>query len=134
MVIGYKTGKTNSTQLVKSTLLKAYAAGQPDSKVMLHTDRGSNYCSKAMNDCVKSLNSTHSFSRVYVPYDNSEIESFFASMKKEELYRTKYRSELEFRNAVDKYILFYNTKRPHYKLQYKTPAQKELEYAQKKGT
>lgn len=54
-------------------------------------------------------------------------------MKREELYRTKYKSEKEFRQAVDKYILFYNTKRPHKKLQYKTPEQKEHEYALKQA-
>ena len=84
-----------------------------------------------MNDYIRSLKITHSFSRAYVPYDNSVMESFFSSMKREELYRTKYRSELDFRNAVDKYILFYNTKRPHKKLQYKTPEQKEEEFALK---
>ena len=52
-------------------------------------------------------------------------------MKREELYRTKYRSESDFRSAVDKYMIFYNTKRPHKKLQYKTPEQKEEEYALK---
>jgi transposase InsO family protein len=35
--------------------------------------------------------------------------------------------------AVNKYILFYNTKRPHRKLQYKTPEQKEQEYALKQA-
>ena len=77
-----------------------------------------------------SLNITQSFSRAYVPYDNSVMESFFSSMKREELYRTKYRSETDFRKSVDEYIIFYNTKRPHRKLQYKTPKQKE-EYALK---
>ena len=52
-------------------------------------------------------------------------------MKHEELYRTKYRSEADFRKAVDRYIIFYNTKRPHRKLQYKTPAKKDEEYALK---
>ena len=52
-------------------------------------------------------------------------------MKREEMYRTKYRSESDFRSAVGKYIIFYNTKRPHKKLQYKTPEQKEEEYALK---
>lgn len=52
-------------------------------------------------------------------------------MKREELYRTKYRSETDFRKSVDEYIIFYNTKRPHRKLQYKTPKQKEEEYALK---
>ena len=61
------------------------------------------------------------------------MESFFSSMKREELYRTKYKSEKEFRDAVDKYIIFYNTKRPHKKLQYKTPEQKEMEYSLKQA-
>ncbi len=131
MVIAYKVGKTNSTQLVKSTFKKAYELRQPDSSLIFHTDRGCNYRSKTMHDYIRSLNIKHSFSRAYVPYDNSVMETFFASMKREELYRTKYRSELDFRNAVDKYILFYNTKRPHRKLLYKTPLQKEEEYVMK---
>ena len=80
---------------------------------------------------MRSLHITHSFSRAHVPYDNSVMESFFSSMKREELYRAKYRSESDFRKAADKYIIFYNTKRPHRKLQYKTPEQKEEEYALK---
>ena len=131
MVVGYKIGKTNSTQLVKSTFQIAYKARQPDSSLIFHTDRGGNYRSKTMNDYMRSLHITHSFSRAHVPYDNSVMESFFASLKREELYRTKYRSEANFRSAVDKYIIFYNTKRPHKKLQYKTPEQKEEEYALK---
>ena len=128
MVVGYKIGKTNSTQLVKSTFQKAYKERQPDSSLIFHTDRGGNYRSKTMNDYMRSLNITHSFSRAHVPYDNSVMESFFASLKREALYRTKCHSESEFRNAVDNYIQFYNTKRPHRKLQYKTPEQKEEEY------
>ena len=131
MVVGYKVGKTNSTQLVKATFQIAYNSRRPDPSLIFHTDRGSNYRSKTMNDYMQSLHITHSFSSAHVPYDNSVIESFFSSMKREELYRTKYRSESDFRNAVDKYILFYNTKRPHKKLQYKTPEQKEKEYALK---
>ena len=81
-------------------------------------------------DCVylRSVKVIHSFSRVHTPYDNSVVESFFASTKKEELYRTKYRSEAEFRTAVDDYIIFYNSKRPHGKAQYKTPLEKEEAY------
>lgn len=52
-------------------------------------------------------------------------------MKREEWYRTKHRSESDFRSAVEKYIVFYNTKRPHKKLQYKILEQKEEEYALK---
>lgn len=49
-------------------------------------------------------------------------------MKREELYRTKYCSEKEFRTAVDDYIVFYNERRPHRKNLYKTPMQKEQDF------
>lgn len=128
-VIAHKIGKKNSTQLIKTTFKKAIEARNPSSSLIFHTDRGANYCSKTLNDYIKSLNIVRSFSRPYVPYDNSVIESFFSSMKREELYRTKYRSEHELLQAIDAYIEFYNTRRPHAKLQYKTPEQKEREFA-----
>lgn len=131
MVVGYKVGKTNSTQLIKSTFRIAYKKRQPNSNLIFHNDRGGNYRSKTMNDYLRSLNITHSFSRAYVPYDNSVMKSFFSSFKREDLYRTKCRSEADFYKAVDNYIDFYNNKRPHEKLHYKTPQQKEEEYTLK---
>lgn len=100
-----------------------------NSHLIFHADRGSNYRSKTMCDYLSSLKITQSFSHAHVPYDNSVMESFFSSIKREKLYRTKYRSEADFRNSVDKYITFYNTKCPHKKLKYKIPLQKEDEYA-----
>ena len=41
------------------------------------------------------------------------MESLFANMKQEELYRSKYRSQREFKECVAAYIDFYNTRRPH---------------------
>ena len=128
-VIAYKVGKKNSTQLIKTTFKKAYENRQPLSSLIFHTDRGANYCSKTLNDHIKTLGVTRSFSRPYVPYDNSVVESFFASLKREELYRKKYRTENELFQAIDDYMEFYNTCRPHAKIQYKTPEQKEREYS-----
>jgi len=130
-VVGYRVGPTNSTQLVKSTFKKAYESRHPDKELIFHTDRGSNYRSKTFSDYLKLLQVTQSFSRAYVPYDNSVAESFFSSMKREELYRTKYRSESEFRKAVDNYMEFYNTKRPHRKLKYRTLEQAESDFGLK---
>ena len=127
-VVSYKISQRNSTQLVKLTFQQAYEHRRPDASLIFHTDRGGNYRSNALCDYLKKLGVTHSFSRARVPYDNSVMESFFASLKREELYRTKYRSEREFKAAVDSYIEFYNDKRPHAKLKYKTPNQKEAEY------
>lgn len=130
-VVGHRVGKKNSTQLVKSTFKLAYENRKPNKDLIFHTDRGSNFRSKTFCSYLKSLQVNQSYSRAHVPYDNSVMESFFASLKREELYRTKYRSEYEFRTAVDKYMTFYNEQRPHAKNGYKTPLKKELDYFNK---
>ena len=132
-VVGYMIGGKNSTQLTKSTFKLAYESRHPDENLIFHTDYGSNYTSKSFRDYLKKLRVTQSFSRPHIPYDNSVMESFFSNMKREELYRTKYRSEKEFRTAVKNYIQFYNEERPHSKNKYKTPSQKEAEYFSKQA-
>ena len=127
-VISYKISESNSTQLVKSTFRMAYERRCPKHPLMFHTDRGANYKSKTFCHFLKSLGVTQSFSKAHVPYDNSVMESFFSSLKREKLYRTKYRSENEFRAAVDKYMVFYNEQGPHARNKYKTPAQMEADF------
>lgn len=126
MVVGYRVGKVNSTQLVRSTFQMAYEERRPVEPLIFHTDRGSNYHSKTFCALLRSLGVTQSFFRAHIPYDNSVMEAFFSNLKREELYRTKYRSENEFRTAVEKYMVFYNEQRPHAKNGYKTPFKKEL--------
>lgn len=127
-VIAYRVGKNNSTQLVKGTFKDAYETRNVREDLIFHTDQGSNYRARAFSTYLAERNVTQSFSKAGVPYDNSVMESFFASMKREELYRYKYRSEKEFRARVDEYINFYNCKRPHKTLKYKTPEQVEQKF------
>lgn len=127
-VVGYKIGIKNSTQLTKSTFNLAYINRQPQSGLIFHSDNGGNYCCRTFQTYLLKLNVEQSFSRPYVPYDNSVMESFFASMKREELYRRKFKSENEFYKAVADYIIFYNEKRPHYQNSYRTPLKKEQDY------
>ncbi len=53
---------------------------------------------------------------------------FFATIKKEDFRRTRYKTEDEFKEAVDKYIDYYNDYRPHQRLEFMTPNQVESEY------
>ncbi len=130
-VIAYRIGQSNSTQLVKSTFRAAYENRCPAQPLIFHTDRGTNYRAAAFCGYLKSLGVIQSFSKAHTPYDNSVMESFFSNLKREELYRAKYRSENKFRAAVDKYIVFYNEQRPHATNQCKTPLQKEGEFFSK---
>ena len=116
-----------------STFEAAYEKRGKPQGLIFHSDRGSNYISYAYREYLESLNVTQSFSRSGVPYDNAVIESFFSNMKREELYRTKYRSEKEFKAAVDIYMQFYNNKRPPKNNQYKTSAEWEAEYYRKQA-
>ena len=133
-VIAHRIALNNSTQLVKNTFKDAYEIRQPKGTVIFHSDRGGNYRSKTFCNYLRSLKVTQSFSRAYTPYDNSVVESFFSSLKREELYRTKYRSDKEFKKAVDDYMVFYNSQRPHSNNNYRTPDAKEAEYYSKNST
>ena len=127
-IVAYKIGNRNNTWLVKATFKLAYESRNPEDGLLFHPDRGGNYRSNTFINYLKSLNIEQSFSRAHVPYDNSVVESFFSNFKREELYRRKYRSDAEFKRAVNEYINFYNTERPHRNNAYKTPLQKELDY------
>ena len=130
-VIAYKVSKHNSTQLTKSTFKIAYQNRQPSSNLLFHSDQGSNYTSNEFRKYLKSLNITQSFSRPGTPYDNSVIESFFGSFKREGLYRYRFKTERDFFEAIDEYIKFYNEKRPHSVLMNQTPNAFESRYYSK---
>ena len=80
-----------------------------------------------MNKVVQSL------SKSGRPHDNAVAELFFASMKREEIYRTQYKSERQFQESIEHYIDFYNAKRPHSMLEYKTPDKIETLYDSRKS-
>ena len=66
-----------------------------------------------------------------MPYDNSICESFFSIYKQEEFYRTNYKTETEVKKGINNFMNFYNTKRPHSLLRYRTPDAYEAEYFNK---
>ena len=67
-------------------------------------------------------------SRKATPYDNACVESFFASLKKEYLYKFVFHTKAEAIAAVEFYIHFYNRKRTHSTLGYATPMEYEQAY------
>ena len=133
-VIAYKVSKHNSTQLTKATIKMAYQKRKPSENLLFHSDQGSNYISNEFRKYLKSLNITQSFSRPGTPYDNSVMESFFGSFKREGLYRYQFKIEREFFDAIDTYITFYNGRRPHSILMNQTPDKfEEAYYSRHKG-
>lgn len=89
---------------------------------MFHSDQGSQYTSFAFRKLLAKHNISQSFSKKGKPHDSAVAEAFFASLKKEELYRTNYRSESDLKRCISKYMEFYNDKRSHRTLNFATPS------------
>lgn len=124
-VIAHKISKRNSTQLITAAFKMAYEERQPPSGLIFHSDRGAQYTSHRLQQLLHKHNVEQSFSQPGKPHDNAVAESFFASLKKEELYRKDHPSDRAFQASVASYIEFYNTKRPHRTLKNLTPCQME---------
>lgn len=124
-VIAYKVSKRNSTQLITSTFKAAWEQRDPDAGLIFHSDRGAQYTSHRFGQLLHERSVKQSFSNSGRPHDNAVAESFFATLKKEELYRKDYTSEADFKRGLASYIEFYNTQRPHRTLRNQTPCQVE---------
>ena len=126
--ISYRVSKKHSTQLITSTFKIAYEERQPDEGLIFHSDRGAQYTAFSFRKLLSTLNITQSFSPSGRPCHNAVMESFFSTLKKEELYRINYRSIREFEEGIKKYMDRYNNERPHVTLRYKSPNTYEQEF------
>lgn len=124
-VVAHRISTVASTKLIAGTFRQAYEERRPNNGLIFHSDRGTQYTSYSFQHLLLSCHVEQSFSRTGRPHDNAVAESFFANLKREELYRRNYCSVAEFRQAVDTYISFYNSKRPHRTLNYKCPDEVE---------
>ncbi|WP_371585313.1 IS3 family transposase [Fibrobacter sp. UWH9] len=96
--------------------------------LVFHSDRGSQYSSRGYRNMLDSLGIVPSMSAPGCPYDNAAMESFFASLKKEQVHHRSYADIDEVREDLFKYIeLFYNRKRLHSSLGYLTPVAYRLQ-------
>jgi transposase InsO family protein len=94
--------------------LKAARMRYPISGATLHSDRGSQYTSDGFKAILKANNMLQSLSGVDHCYDNARMESFFATLKKELLYRLPtYRMKMsEVKSWIFRYVFtYYNTVR-----------------------
>ena len=112
-VVAYKVSRKNSTQLITSTFKASWEQHAPDAGLIFHSDQGAQYTSHRFRQLLHERTVVQFFSNSGRPHDNAVEESFFATLKKEELYREDYTSEETFKRGLTSYIEFYNTQRPH---------------------
>lgn len=125
-VVGWSLERTLAADLPLAALKNAIAQRQPSPGLVHHSDRGVQY---AAGDYIGMLNKHQiipSMSRPANPYDNASCESFFKTLKREEIYANAYRNLNHLKENIEEFIeRYYNRCRLHSALGYRPPEEFE---------
>ena len=121
-VVGWAMSARVNQELVLSAMRQAIARRSPSDGIIFHSDRGSQYASRAVNELLKKHKFRQSMSKKGDVYDNAVMESFFATLKSELVYPHFFRSRAEARSKIFEFIeVYYNRKRLHSSIGYMSP-------------
>jgi transposase InsO family protein len=124
MVVGWQLATHMRTSLIVDALKMAIDGGHLEADAIFHSDRGTQYTSAEFAWFCNNNHIRRSVGRTGVCWDNAAAESFFASLKNETYYRYTFPTRARARFAVADYIeVFYNRRRLHSTLGYRTPTE-----------
>jgi putative transposase len=124
MVVGWQMADHIRTSLVVDALDMARTHGQLAAGALFHSDKGCQYTSAEFARYCERIEVAPSVGRTGVCWDNAAAESFFATLKNEMYHRYRFTTRARARFAVAEYIeIFYNRKRLHSSLGYRTPVE-----------
>lgn len=105
-VLGYSLSERMPDDLVRQAFLNAWSASPAESGVLFHSDRGSQYASGDFSNTLAAHGFEPSMSRKGNCWDNAVAESFFATLKNEEVtgvYETKAAAHIAIANYIHGY-------------------------------
>ena len=124
-VVGWAL-RTRLTEELATTALRMALTHRRARGVLHHSDRGVQYASRAYQQLLGSAACTRSMSRVGNCWDNAVVESFFATLTKELLGDRVFGTRDEASRALVEFIeVWYNRRRRHSTLGYRTPVEYE---------
>ena len=125
-VIGWHLSRDIDTRLTLAALNQAICARRPCPGLIHHSDRGVQYASADYVARLTEIGASPSMSKAGYPYDNAKAESFFKTLKKEEVYLGQYHNFEEARTSLGAFLGdVYNVKRLHSSLGYLPPTEFE---------
>ena len=131
-VLSWRVSNTMSKQFCLDVLTEAIMIfGSPE---IFNTDQGSQFTSKQFQDILHENEIKISMVGKGRATDNIYIERLWRSLKYEEIYLSEYNSVKECKLSIKKYFEFYNEKRFHQSLEYKTPDEVYYEFHNQKKT
>jgi len=129
-IVGWSLGTRRDAALTSEALQHAARNRQREPDLVFHSDRGIEYAAFEYRECLAKLGILQSMNRPGKMNDNAHMESFFHSMKAEELYGKTFNDDEQLRQALRSYIAFYNQQRIHSSLRYLPPVVFEQQQAQ----
>ncbi len=130
-IVGWAMSARMTSSLVADALNMAVRQRQPSADLLHHSDRGSQYTGRLYQQLLKGYQMKISMSGTGNCYDNAAMESFFGTLKNEQVYHCAYRTRDEARTDLFFYIEgFYNRRRLHSTLGYLSPEAYEQAYHQ----
>jgi len=124
LIVGWSMASHLRTELVESALRNALTSRAPASRLLHHSDRGTQYASASYRGLLEQHAIECSMSRAGDCYDNAVIESFFGSFKQEWAHHHRWSGLADARAGTHDYIeVFYNRQRLHSSLGFRTPAE-----------
>ena len=127
MVVGWSMSHRITEELTLDALNHALIRRQPSNGLLHHSDRGSQYASGNYQKLLRDHQITCSMSRKGDCWDNAVMESFFATLKTELIYHERFLKRENAKLKIFDYIeMFYNRKRRHSSLGYKSPVEFEM--------
>ncbi len=134
-VVGFAMSERIDRALVLEALHRALVDRPEVRDLVHHSDRGSQYASHDYREVLDQAKITCSMSRRANCWDNAVAESFFGTLKMELLYELPLQTRSATRSAVVDYIeVFYNVRRRHSSLDYRSPVEFELKNRQHGGS
>jgi putative transposase len=129
MIVGWAMDATMSAALVKRAFEMAVSRRKPPKGLLHHSDRGTQYASELYRSLLADYHVRVSMSRTGNCYDNAVAESFFSTLKREQVDEQDYLTRQQAKTDIFRYIEgFYNPERRHSTLDYLSPAQFEQRY------
>ena len=126
-VIGWAISKRIDAELCVAALKIALQERQPPPSCIHHSDRGVQYACREYITLLEQAQMQISMSRTANPYDNAHMESFFKTLKYEEVHLANYESYDDVVQRVPHFIEeVYNRKRLHSALGYLPPLEYEM--------